>query len=436
MKMVTDEIKFPENFWWGTSLSAHQAEGGNINSWSRWEKTSGNIKDGHQSGLASDHWNKFSEDFEALIWLNANTHRMSIEWSRLEPKVGEWNQDAEIHYRKMFLDLKARGIRTIVCLFHFSLPLWVEDLGGFENPEMISAFVSFAKRSQEAFGDLINHWITLNEPVVYALGGYAAGLTPPGKKNLKQAMTVTVNMLRAHGLVYHAIKNKNKNAQITFAHHLRVFTPKNKFSLLDRWGAMIASEILNWSWYKTIKTGKIIINIPTIFRAQEECPECLGALDYIGFNYYSRDFISVKPFTAQKFFVSTSKTGEKTDMNWEIYPEGLITLLKGIKRHGLSNYPLVMTENGIADRGDKKRAAFIFQHLKVFLQTSIDLGLQPLGYLYWALIDNFEWIDGFHPRFGLIAVDYKTQKRNPRESAHFFKEMGRRKAVFDPLIKS
>jgi beta-glucosidase len=423
---------FPQEFWWGTSLSAHQAEGGNGNSWTRWEDKPNRIKKNEKSGMACDHWNRYHEDFERLNWLNANTHRLSIEWSRLEPTEGEWREDAAKHYREMIKDLKARRIRPVICLFHFTLPLWVEDQGGFENPKTIESFVNFAKRAQSTFGDLVTEWLTLNEPVAYAVIGYAAGLTPPGIQEHSRAMQVSVNMLKAHGQVYHAIKNLNPKAQISWAQHLRVFTPKNPYSPLDRWGAKVADEVMNWSWYKTIQTGKIKINIPTIFNANEECPECLGAMDYIGFNYYGRDILSVNLFRKQKFFLTTSDDTEKTDLNWEIFPQGLAILLKKIKSLKLGHYPLLITENGIADQADKKRSQFIYEHLKTFLTTCDKLDLKPMGYLYWSLIDNFEWIEGFGPRFGLFEVNYATQGRCPRGSAHYFKEMGRLRALIPP----
>lgn len=423
---------FPEGFWFGTSLAAHQAEGGNINSWTRWEDQPRRIKNNEKSGLACDHWNRYHEDFERLSWLNANTHRFSVEWSRLQPVEGSWNEEAAHHYREMILDLKTRRIRPVLCLFHFTLPLWIDDIGGFENSVTIGHFVDFAKRCQNAFGDLVNDWLTLNEPVVYAVVGYSAGMTPPGVKDHARAMRVSVNLLRAHGQAYHAIKNLNSKAFIGWAQHLRVFTPKRKFFPLDVWGASVADEVMNWSWYKTIQTGKIDINIPSVFRAKEECPECLGAMDFLGLNYYTRDIISVNIFSKQKFFLSVPEKSDKTDLNWEIYPEGLGKILKEIKSHKLGQYPVLLCENGLADQDDSRRSKFIYDHLKKFLEVSDKLGLKPMGYLHWSLMDNFEWVEGFDPRFGLFEVNYKTQERIPRQSAHYFREMGRLKALIPP----
>jgi beta-glucosidase len=332
----------------------------------------------------------------------------------------------------MISDLKERGIRPVLCLFHFTLPLWVEDLGGFENAETIELFVEFAKKCQKAFGDLVQDWLTLNEPVVYAVIGYSAGLTPPGVRDHSRSMRVSVNMLRAHGRAYHAIKNLNSQVRVSWAQHLRVFTPRFKYSPIDVWASRIAGEVMNWSWYRTIQSGKVNINIPTIFKANEECPECLGAMDFIGFNYYSRDVISVNVLTKQKFFLSSPRDVQKTDMNWEIFPDGIELLLGQIKALKLGHYPILLTENGIADHNDSRRSRFIYDHLRIFLETCDRLGLKAMGYLHWSLMDNFEWIDGFGPRFGLFEVDYQTLERKPRPSAHYFKEMGRLRALIQP----
>jgi len=425
-------MKLPDDFWWGTSLSAHQAEGGNNNSWTRWESLQGRIKNGEKSGDAANHWNLYEKDFDNLVWLNANTHRMSLEWSRLEPEKGTWNEEAQAHYRNMLLALKARNIRSVVCLFHFTLPLWAEDDGGFENPNIVEAFGQFTKRAVEAFGDLTSVWLTLNEPHIYSLAAYAAGLTPPGFRDLKLSMKVIVNLLRAHGLSYHIIKSHSPLAQVSFAQHMRAFTPKKWYSPLDRWGAFIADHVVNWSWYEAFISGKVRLKIPGMVSAEESLPECLGAIDFLGINYYSRDLITVKPFTGQRFFTSLAKNCEKTDMNWEIYPEGIASLLHSIKKRGLGHLPILITENGIADQEDKKRLHFIYNHLKIFIETCRTTNLQPIGYLYWSLMDNFEWIDGYFPRFGLFHVNYENQKRTARVSAHYFRELARANELISP----
>jgi beta-glucosidase len=428
----TGAIPFPKGFWWGTSLAAHQVEGHNLNSWTRWEDSSGRIKNNDKSGSAIRHWELFNEDFDKLNWLNVNTHRLSIEWSRLESQKGEWQEDAVLQYRKMILALKERKIRPMICLFHFSLPLWMEDLGGFENLEGVEHFTRFVKRAVESFGDLVSDWLTMNEPAVYALGGYGAGLTPPGVQDLKRCLHVMINLMKAHGAAYHVIKGASSQNRVSFAHHLRAFSPRNILNPLDHIGVKLADEIFNWSWYQSIQTGKIQISIPGFFYFNETCPESLGAMDYLGFNYYSRDHLSLRPFSAQKFFPSTPPHVPKTDMGWEIYPEGLKIILRKIKSHGLGKYPLLVTENGIADAKDDRRSQFIYEHLKVFLEGCQEFDLKPMGYLYWAPFDNFEWIDGFGPRFGLFEVDYKTHERRPRGSAHYFKRLGQTQTLVPP----
>lgn len=429
---AASELIFPQDFLWGTSLSAHQAEGNNVNSWTRWEQIPGKIKNNDQSGRASDHWNRFQEDFDNLQWLHTNTFRMSLEWSRLEPKKGEWDQKAANHYRKMIANLKKKQIRPIICLFHFTLPLWVEDSGGFENPENIGNFVNFVHRSQMEFGDLVNDWLTLNEPVVYAMAAYGAGLTPPGIRDLKRTFRVVANLMHAHGLAYRELKKLDPTSSVSFAHHLRVFTPKNWFNPMDHFAAYVADKFFNWSWYETEKTGKIRIHVPFLVKIKEDCKECVDSLDYLGFNYYGRDLVSFNPLSNQKFFVTTRESATKSDMGWEIFPDGLRIILKKIKQKKLDHFSLLITENGIADADDSRRSKFIYDHLRAFLEESQSLGLKPKGYLYWSVIDNFEWIDGFGPRFGLFSVDYKSQKRSPRESAYYFRKIGQMLKLVPP----
>ena len=376
-------IPFPKDFWWGTSLAGHQAEGGLNDSWTRWEQTPGHIKNHEQSGKADDHWNRYDEDFENLRWLNANTHRMSIEWSRLEPQQGQWDEVAAAHYREMILDLKSKGIRPVLCLFHFALPLWVEDAGGFENPKMIDAFVEFSKKVEATYGDLVTDWFTMNEPSVYALGGYGAGITPPGVADIKRAIKVMANLMRAHARVYHALKSLNPEARVSFAHHMRVFNPKYSLSPLDQGAAHAAWNIMDWAWLDAIKNGRIQLKVPLMAHLDEPCPECLGALDYISINYYTRDLIHLKIFSKDKFATSVHN-GTKSDLGWEIYPEGLGIILSKIKSRGYGNYPILIAENGIADKDDQHRPQFIYEHLKVFLETCQKLNLAPMGYLHWS----------------------------------------------------
>jgi len=429
---VPSEIPFPDGFWWGTALSGHQSEGGNNNSWTRWEEIPGHIEGGQRSGNAIDHWNRFETDFDWLKWMNGNVHRFSVEWSRFEPKQGEWDEKAIEHYRAMALALKARGIRPMVCLFHFTLPLWVEGKGGFENQEVIDAFVRFAEKAHAALGDVVQDWLTLNEPIFYAFGGYGVGNTPPGVKDFKRGGRVYANLMHIHGRIYHLFKNLDRRARVSLAHPVMAFSPYHKFNPLDVVAARGADDLLNWTWIKSIQTGRIEINLPTKVHIEEECPECLNAMDFLGLNYYTRNILEVTPFGATKITTRTHKGAPHTDVGWEIYPEGLSKILHGIKSRGLDKYPIVVTENGLADVEDKNRAKFIYDHLRTFLEVSRELGLKPMGYMHWSLIDNFEWLKGFGPRFGLIAVDYRTMERSPRPSAAYFREMGRLKKVFPP----
>lgn len=429
---LVSQIVFPENFFWGTSLSSHQSEGGNTNSWTQWESEPGHIKNNDRSGLAAGHWNLYESDFDKLNWLNANAHRLSIEWSRVEPEEGRFDYEALKIYRKMVRALRDRGIEPIVCLFHFTLPLWISERGGFEDRKNTEAFSKFVEVVHGEIGDLVTYWLTVNEPVVYSLAAYGVGLTPPGKKDLELAFKVVAELVRAHGLAYRTIKNLNPKAQISCAKHFRSFAPASRFSPLDRWATRQVDYAFNWAWFDAINTGRFEIHMPFMINLKVDVSEALDTLDFLGVNYYSRDHLSINFFSPQRFLMTIPEGVLKSDMGWEIFPEGLGEILTAIKDRGLGNLPIMITENGLADRLDVLRSKFIFDHVSVFLQTSKKLGLKPIGYLHWSLIDNFEWIDGFGPRFGLFEVDYSNQKRTPRESASYFRKLGLNRALSPP----
>ncbi len=433
--MERESFDLPEGFWLGTSLSAHQAEGGNFNTWTRWEELPGKIKNRDQSGDACRHWELFEDDFELLRWIGANTHRLSLEWSRLEPQPGQWSNEAIHRYRQMFESLRAKGIRPIACLFHFTLPIWFEDAGGFENEKGIEEFLKFVSRCQKEFGDLVSIWLTMNEPVVYALAAFGAGLTPPGKKDISLALQVVSNLFEAHGRAFAILKNANPSYQISLAHHMRILSPERRFWPLDFLFVKKADAIFNWSLLHFLNTGEVHFQVPGICDLKRRVPEAVGALDFLGINYYGRDYLSFTPLSEEKIKLNQTPNhlDVKTDMGWEIHPQGVDKILHGIKRYGFEKIPLVMTENGIADHDDDLRSQFIYEHFSNFLIGCKKYGLNAKGYLHWSLLDNFEWIDGFYPRFGLFEVDYKTQKRLPRKSAHYFRGIAEKKCVFKPI---
>ncbi|MBM3253236.1 MAG: glycoside hydrolase family 1 protein [Candidatus Omnitrophica bacterium] len=408
---------FPKDFFWGAATSSHQVEGGNIlNDWWEWE-TLGRTKE--PSGKTCEHYLKFKEDFKLAKGLNHNCHRFSLEWSRIEPQQGRFSEEALSHYREVIVLLKSLNIEPIVTINHFTLPLWFCKKGGWEQSDSPEIFSVFVERVAKEYGDLVNYWLTLNEPMVYAYQSYFIGKWPPGKSNFSLFLKVVKNLIFAHVLSYQKIRllireKYSKDVRVGFSNHTLVFSPCHKGSLKDRISASLRHNMSNHFFVKAIMDGRVFL--PGIFN--ERLP-IKKAIDFIGINYYSRDFVRNAGFTIPKVLgevctlLHHRDAGRRSFIEWEIYPEGIYRILKEFSRYKL---PLIITENGICTEDDNERTEFIIGHLREVKQA-IGENIPVFGYIYWSLLDNFEWDKGFSPRFGLIEVDYKTQSRKIRNSA-------------------
>jgi beta-glucosidase len=400
-------IEFPKNFLWGAATSAHQVEGSNTNSdWWEWEKKGGGKE---PSGAACRHYELYKEDFDLARDLYHNSHRLSLEWSRIEPQEGVFSEEALKHYRDVLLALKERGLQAIVTLHHFTNPAWFSKAGGWENKSSAGHFLRYTERVIEALGDQVRYWITINEPLIYVYHAYLLGVWPPQKKSLWKALQVENNLSNAHIKTYRLIHSIYKHKRlappcVSIAKNVQAFvacqpTFRNKFAvyLRDRW--------FNHRFVERLLVA--------------------GTLDFIGINYYSRSLVETRSWWPAHLGMDTCKDSDhqlkKNSLGWEIYPQGLYDLLIEFKRYGL---PLMITENGICIEDDSARWEFISEHLKCVHQAIKD-GALVWGYLYWSLLDNYEWDKGFGARFGLVDVDYHSYKRTVRESARKFAQVCR-----------
>jgi len=376
------KLEFPKNFFWGAATSAHQVEGGNHNDWTKWEKTTGH----EESGSACDHYNRFREDFDIAKSLGQDAHRFSVEWSRIEPEEGKWDEKEIQHYQEVINTLREREIEPFVTLWHWTLPIWVAEQGGWENPKTIEYFSRYVDKIVRSLKS-VAYWITLNEPEIYTMNSYLRGKWPPQKHSLLRYIVVIINLVKAHNAAYKTIHNMSVNAQIGIA--------KNN-SYFDGWAATILNYL--WSdWFlNKIKNHQ----------------------DFIGLNYYFHNRI-------KGFKLNQNENKEASDMGWEIYPEGIYHVLKDLKKY---NKPIYITENGVADAKDIHREKFIKEHLR-WTHKAISEGVDVRGYFYWSLLDNFEWNSGFTPRFGLAEMDYKTLERKIRKSAWEYAKIARGNAV-------
>jgi len=411
---------FPKDFLWGAATSAHQVEGGNLNDWSEWERHNAKrlaeevktriagelgvtekaaekllppeayIPENYISGAAADHYHRFKEDFRNAESLGLNAIRFSIEWSRVEPMDGRFDAVQIAHYREVMRSLREHRLVPFITLWHWTLPLWLRDRGGVMSPKFSDYFARYAAYIAAEFGNSTNFWMTVNEPNTYAGQSYTLhGNWPPGIKGIFEMRRALKNLSMAHGKAYDAIRHVNPSAVIGPGIGTMLVEAARPANLLSWIVARFVSYVSNHYFLSLVKN------------------KC----DYIGVQYYFRLWIGAlgKPRHGGENF---------SDMGWEIFPEGLYSVLKKMARYGK---PLYITENGVADRADSKRAGFIVDHI-ASVRKALSDDIPVRGYFYWSLLDNFEWEKGFWPRFGLFAVDYKTQERRMCNSALQYKK--------------
>lgn len=409
----------PQGFAWGTATSAHQIEGGTSNDWTRFEALPGRIANGDRSTVASDHWNRMASDVALMKSIHANAYRFSIEWSRLEPIDGSWDETAWAKYGELLRLLRAEGVRPMVTLWHFTLPTWLADRGGVVAPDFPERFGRFAGEAARRFGSDVDLWCTLNEPNVVMYLGYLSGEFPPEKKDPALAGKAFSGMLRAHARAARAIRANDPHAQIGLAVNVADFQPRSRWSLPDWLLTRAATAAYDWAFGDSVQAGRIRLDMPGLLRMDEALPELQGSIDYFGLNYYTRYLVSLSP-GAPGFVETEPGPLPKSDMGDEIYPEGLLTALReASRRYGL---PIYITENGMADARDDRRAAHLRGHVFA-VQKAMAEGIPVRGYFYWSLMDNFEWKKGYGMRFGLFRTDFATQERTPTAGAKAFADL-------------
>ena len=432
-------LRFPAGFLRGTATSSHQYEGGNIsNQWYRWEQQ-GHIRTGEVSGEAANWWERAEADFARAEQMGHNALRLSLEWSRIEPAEGRWDEAALDRYRTMLADLRQRGLKPIITLHHFTEPLWFADRDGFENAENIRFFVRYASHAVENLRGLCDFWVTINEPNVYVSEGYVVGAYPPGKSDLRSARRVLLNLMQAHVETFYAIRRLQPEAQIGYCQDYRLFDPAHSFSPLDRALSWLYETGFTWSPLQVVERGRfafpLALLMPSFSRAA-------GARDYHGINYYTREMLGFSITSPATGFIrrfphaSSLYNDARADPNdvEEIYPEGIYRVVKAIHRRTRGNKPLYITENGVRDATDSRRPQALLEHL-AWLHRAISEGVPVRGYLHWTLLDDFEWMDGWHTHLGLCAVDRATQQRTPRPSALLLAEICRANAITAEMVE-
>ena len=401
-----DDVHFPEGFHWGTATAAHQVEGHLVNNWTHHEQR----KNLEQSGAACDHWNRWREDFQLLTDLGMTSYRFSIEWSRIEPIEGTWNNDALAVYSNMVDDLLERGIRPVVTLHHFSHPQWWEAKGGFADRANAPHFVRYCERVFEVLSDRVETWVTINEPTVFSTMGYTLGMFPPGRRSLRATLRVMRNLLLAHADVYIALKKIRPEPRIGIAKNVTLFDPKNRWSPIDWPLARLLEWFWNGAWRSGVENGRMFFG---------DVSAAKGTLDFVGLNYYTHVLVGPASVSLLKMKFPKRAHEVATEFGYPMYAEGLRRALDFLAPLGV---PIEITENGVADANDTLRTEHLKRHLWVLSQAIQD-GHDVRSYHHWSLMDNFEWAEGYSMRFGLHHVDFETQERTLRPSGAVYKRI-------------
>lgn len=402
--------RFPKRFLWGTATSAHQSEGNNANQWTVWEDENARTKaaqaeyqyhdlaiwpkiadlatkpENYISGRAGDHYNRYEEDFKILKSLGMNAFRFSIEWSRIEPTEGAWNVEAIEHYRKYIATLRKMGIEPMMTLFHFTLPIWFAEMGGFEKRRNVKYFVRFVEKVMNELGHDVKYIITINEPQVYVSESYFRQNWPPAKSSKLLGWRVLRNLIYAHNKAARLIHGLGRRYKVSIADDSTYIYPGD-----DAFISRISASI----WQH-------IIDDYTLKRVKRTC-------DFIGVNYY---------FSSRFYgYRIHNEDMHLNDLGWDMHPDHLEYVIERLYRK--YKLPIIVTESSLADSDDSRRKWWIANSMAA-VQRAIAEGADVRGYFHWSLLDNFEWAHGSWPNFGLVKIDPKTLDRTVRPSAKWF----------------
>jgi len=410
MTSVQSKQHFPQGFLRGAATSSHQVEGNNRwNDWWEYEQ-SGRLP--YASGEACRHYQLYEQDFDLARSWGHNAHRFSIEWSRIEPSEGQWNPEAVAHYQAVIRALRTRGLEPVVTLHHFTNPAWFTRRGGWLRRDSARLFARYVAYVAKHLGAEVQYWLTLNEPTVYVIQGYILGTWPPClTASWFKAALAFRNLGQAHSAAYRVLHRSRRDIMVGFAHSALFVMPCDPTRTRDRLAATLRDLLLNRTFFTLIGAHR--------------------NLDFIGINYYTRTIVRSVGWGAQALLGQACRLahhhnrGPISATGWEVYPHGLAGVLEKFSAFGL---PLLITENGIATDDETLRRTFLLEHLQNLAQA-LEKGMHVLGYLYWSLLDNFEWALGTQARFGLAAVDFTTQQRLPRPCAEDFARVCRENSL-------
>ena len=435
--------EFPAEFLWGAATSAYQIEGSPLadgagpSNWYRFSHTPGRTRNGDTGDVACDHYRRWRDDVTLMRELGINAYRFSISWSRILPDgTGRVNSRGVAFYDRLIDALLEQQIQPAVTLFHWDLPLALEDRGGWLNRDSADWFAEYARVMYGVLGDRVPMWATLNEPWVVMDAGYVHGVHAPGRRHWNEAPIVAHNLLRAHALAVRAYRAEARE-RIGIVVNL-----EPKYAATDRAEDVAATARADAYMNRFFLDPLLLGSYPAELRESfgEDWPDfsdedlhlITEPIDFLGINYYTRNVVRHDATAAP---LRTARVRQEnaahTELDWEVYPEGLYDTLLHV-RSRYRALPLYITENGAAfsdpavapDSGveDPRRVAYFRDHLREVARARA-AGADVRGYFAWSLLDNCEWAEGYALRFGLYHVNFTTQKRTPKSSARYYTDV-------------
>lgn len=439
---MSKDNKFPKDFIWGAATASYQIEGAwdedgkGESIWDRFSHTPGKVLNGDTGDTACDHYHRWRKDIALMKDLGLNAYRFSTAWARILPDGrGKVNQAGIDFYSQLVDTLLETGITPFVTLYHWDLPQVLQDEGGWAHRMIVDAFVEYADVMTRALGDRVKHWTTFNEPWVSAFVGYKDGRHAPGHTSLDEAVAASHHLLLSHGRAVPVIRANCKDAHVGITLNLTPQVPASS-SAADKEAARWVDGYIN-RWFLDPLTGRGYpqdmansYGNPMNFVNDGDMEMIIAPIDFLGVNYYTRNIArSDKISETENHPQTVHREGAITEMDWEVYPQGLYNLLGRL--HFEYSFPVIyITENGASfpdevgadgEVHDPLRVSYIKEHLKK-VNEAIRIGVPVKGYFVWSLLDNFEWGFGYSKRFGIVRVDFETQKRTLKSSAKWYRK--------------
>jgi len=438
---LPSDSSFPTDFLWGAATSAYQIEGSPLadgageSIWHRFSHVPGNIADGTNGDVACDHYCRFADDVRLMRELGLGAYRLSTSWSRVLPAgTGRVNQAGLDFYSRLIDTLLEHRIQPMVTLYHWDLPAALEDRSGWANPQVVDWFAEYAELMFRTLGDRVPLWATINEPWVIVNEGYVEGRHAPGRRDWAEAAAVSKNLMLAHSAAVSAYRAQC-DQKIGLVVNLVPIHAASE-APADEAAAQRLDAYFNRQFLDPVLLGSVSDELPEMFGAAwpawtaDELRRIREPIDFVGINYYLRLVVCDDPAAGPaRARIVPQPNCPHTEMGWEIYPQGLTDTLLWVKqRYG--DLPQYITENGAAFNDvvqneavhDAARVQYLIDHLRA-AREAIEQGVNLQGYFLWSLFDNFEWGCGYSKRFGMIHVDFETQRRTPKVSAKFYSDV-------------